>query len=1276
MIQNERLIRWKNSVKRGKMYLTPTFDVDEEVARTVSTRAGESEKPVYQIRPYDDDGGIRDAIPLINSMHEFERGRFLRDQTPTSAFEIWHEDGVITFNMVPGSPSLGRRVRDQIFEDYPNSEIRQRARPFPEMEPGQSFAGARLSLLRGSHLPIRHLDIDGFGGDGDVRDPFKNVLTRVAGNDDATVMIQWAFRPRRTRMTFQKRALRAANSLESTHTEWDWGRFKKVPVDPDETDRRAASIIRGENNTAGERRLFEVAVRALVVAPDDQAAQNRLREVVRAMGQYYEGHTKQGFYGEPALRYQPFLAECSERTVPGGVGKDLIDARELAGGVHLPDSGVNNNAIDSSHTKAGNPVPPRTPRFDFGAVGIDDPELVTPRERWREMVRHGHETPGDTDDAIWLGEGTRDGTEAGLPMDDLLHLAITGETGHGKSKEALHIFYQLIERGVGAFYGDPKDGDDAALAVALAILAGRGDDVIPIRVGSDTDHQVTFNFLEVPGETERGSKAYVDKLEPLADVVEGVLAQAGGTGRESWGERMSGITRHLVRGLGQLDLDTPPTLMSMNYAGATETDRETYADYVSDQSIPFIEDTASDVFAEYDSSSIEPWARRVNQVVESGPLREIACNPHGFSLADAVREGKIIVLFGETASDTALKMLMTALVPSLWTVTQELHHDDEEPDPPAFHAFVDELNDIVTPRMDLPQILSNARTYDFHLHGIFQDADSQVSDKVAKAFEGQADSLSVNPGTEDFAKSLASHHSEDVGYEELLDLPEYRQYVRTTDKTGEKTRSYPVNLGHPLAEIDDDVPSEEEALSLVEEREKEIGHEKRTAEEIKADDPFATASGEDVDGLKITEEVERATVQGIHDTAIRQGDRNGFVSLDDALPAVTRRLSRLDSTPDSIGDDLNDGDDLWREVVQHLNDDLLKQNGETFRAKNPRSTIATVGTDQSAGGPEHASTMWDAYPGLTWAGLDVTINDASGDAADALARPAPESEQNAPELVERLTGGGEARIESEHSTGRTKAGVTAQHVMQAANEDRRAIVLSRPEDAQNVADTLRADPPLCRSDHAVDGETRFYTSPRDLRIDGDEMTRPGSRTNVWIRDDDTGEVTLKDDGGAEHARFESVDAVFTDSNPYPDDGDRAIKKPIVPSNLLNDDAEVSEEIVTVPEDADALSDLSLVVGDGDLTAPADAVGRDETGGRGDDLDVPDRANLLLDLLREDGGGPWTTGDAHDVAHESNDDEIHVGKRAIRKYLKALADEDAIRKTEGDTPTDPNEYHLK
>ena len=161
------------------------------------------------------------------------------------------------------------------------------------------------------------------------------------------------------------------------------------------------------------------------------------------------------------------------------------------------------------------------------------------------------------------------------------------------------------------------------------------------------------------------------------------------------------------------------------------------------------------------------------------------------------------------------------------------------------------------------------------------------------------------------------------------------------------------------------------------------------------------------------------------------------------------------------------------------------------------------------------------------------------------------------------------------------------------------------------------------------------------------MARPGSRTNAWIRDEETGDVILRDGSGTEHARFPDADAVFTDRDPYPADGETTVKKPIVPDVLLDDGADPHAEIVTVPEDPDGPEDLAVLAGT-DMTVPATAIGERE--GDGDDRDA---------------GGQG----------EPAGDDLDVSRRTIRSWLGDLVDEGVLDKEPGDHAADPDEYYL-
>ncbi|GAA0260065.1 hypothetical protein ACFFQF_22010 [Haladaptatus pallidirubidus] len=190
-------------------------------------------------------------------------------------------------------------------------------------------------------------------------------------------------------------------------------------------------------------------------------------------------------------------------------------------------------------------------------------------------------------------------------------------------------------------------------------------------------------------------------------------------------------------------------------------------------------------------------------------------------------------------------------------------------------------------------------------------------------------------------------------------------------------------------------------------------------------------------------------------------------------------------------------------------------------------------------------------------------------------------------VMNRLAGAREVYIESEHTTGNSQPSQTVRNVMQAVNEGKRCLLVSREQTARRVHTTLLKEPKGCHKNHSVDGEQRFYTLTGDVAIDGEIITRPGSSDNVWVYEESSGEYVLRDDNRTEHARFENAEAIFEDATAYPMGGDRSIKAPIIPdydTDML--------DIIVVKEDAKTPADLFLYRSDGDHV-PLDMLATDD-----------------------------------------------------------------------------------
>jgi len=1302
--------------------------------------AGTVDRNAVTVRPDKDNGGIEAMDEVLEALHTVETtSPALRSETqnvsPAHAFEMRYaapdpaSERVVTLQYVPGSDGLAGTLRRQLQGQYPDSHVdTTTADLLPAVGPradrdrdGDSeryVAGATLTLRRYTLYPIKNVDLPGFRSD-----PTGSVLEEMVGAQEdadtgADVAVQIMFKPARRTWTqgvpeghgtadAGDERITGAPGIRDLSYNLTQPTYEKSPLPagtipglgwipkvgyevleqpPTKVDKQVATLLEEQQGEKGWR----LCLRVLAVSADPEVAVDRAAKTAGMFRNFYESNTEQTFVPEPLTG--DALADAVERAGRREFHEQgIVKAqREVAGLVNVPAAEhVTTNKLRWSMSKPGEGIPPGTPRFDFDGHGV--PADASTEERQVALL-----DAAEAEAPYWYGIGARHGIEAGIDVAGITnpHKFVHGESGTGKTTFLAGDIAQDLARPGGGLRLDPT-GDDVDDWLAEWPADRPAEDLIYMDLSGDFDRIPRFNFLEIPDYLEPGTREFVEFLEALAEDILEMVGVAGGSDNYVGG-LMKRIVKTVVRAMGKFD--EPATLYDVAVVSSASENLERLANRLSAEryeELTHLRDRIQQL-AEHEDKNLDALAGRLDEWVLNDNVRELICaRDPTFSVQDAVEQGtEIFVRFSDSGSDTVKHMIGNALITR--TYFAQRHH---RPDAP-FSLTVDEAQSIITSASDIETIMDQGRKFNYRVTVACQRPASQLPDGVREAILGNARTvISYAAGRTAEAKAVVDQH-DGIDASDLVNLGPFTFYVSTEDADRNPTHSYKVNAFRAPSSaremIGDPAPTDTEALK---ERSLETYGVTAAAvddgrsildEPLPGADPGAGVSEE----LTVTDAVERAVVQGVYDTACRAGDPSGSVPLGDCRAAIIRRVARLDATPDraTLDDDLAADGDLWRQLIQHVPDDLLeireRDGAPALRATSPRATLATVGGDQSAGGAGHGLLMWAAYAPLTWAGLDVEILDASGDDPDALVRPAPPAEQHAPALVKRLTGGDVARLEAEHSTGRSKPGMTAQHVLQAATEGRQAVVLARPGDAANVADTLRAAPAYCRSDHPVDGEVRYYTSPRDVRIGGAVMTRPGGRANAWVKDEATGEVVLRDGSGTEYARFEDAGAVFTDAGSYPPEGDRTVKQPIIPEIILDEGAvDPHVEILEVPEGADELADLSLRIGT-DMTVSADAVGSedrdavDHSAGGGeeipapDDLDVPATVARFYDHFQDvaEADGGVSVKEAQDLAAASGDPKLDVSRRAMQDWLSALVDQGALRREDGDHAADPTTYH--
>jgi hypothetical protein len=1228
-----------------------TITVDDALARDLYDRSQDAR--LQTVRPYKDtENGMERGMKLLTALHDPDTGMLgMRNKSEPFAFELHYSDDteLLQPRVATRSDDQFELVDRQVQSHYANSDTREVDPSFLELRPGQHIAGTTLQLRQRKEFE-RLRPIKNFRMDPDHFDigPYRSIGREMVGpahKADCDVLVQSVIKPAVSTAKWDRNnwwygidnTIDSVTGKDDGGNSVDWGQVGKEITEPiqqmgmteqqrrRENRRRERELLHEEGSrfTGGDdnepvanrsdvaklldkqrgMRGYHLCIRILAVSDDAEQAQQRVQDTAGMFRNFYDSRFQQGF--EPVN----FSSKKLYRMVQHAASRDYTDRKitfpvdTLTGVCKIP-TDIALQQFDYSMSAAGRGVPPRTSRYNWDAAGLNR-TTASRAERQRELL-----SIDDPTHPIWFGDGMRNEIEAGVEPDVLnTHLFIGGTTGVGKTTLLINYFYQLMQRGHGGLFFDPK-GEDAEDVVQL-LPEGREDDLVFIEIGADTDYEVGFNFLETPlDDPDPESQAFDSAVSSLADDFEAMLAQSG---NGDWGSRMSGITRAVVRGLAEYqvrsDEDKTVTMLDMAFLLADEEGRQRIHDMMAEERIEWIQQ-ATHVIADYSEDDLEPLVRRLWEWIFSRTVRSVASHPSAtISIEDIVREGKILVVENNSSGSTAQRLITTALIRRIWVAIQEQTKRDDEPDPPDFYAVCDEFDDIVNEHSNIQTILKQARSFGLSLTFATQNlntggGDNQgIPESIQSAIRGNCNTfLTFNPRDPDDADDIARQHSKNIDGDDITELDDYRLYMRTHDDQGDLTDSYKVKAFPPAPETlaESNVRSEAETEALIQESKERYGQPKRTDEEIKEEMFVGGAMG----GGGVAADAEAAlpdeldmedplirnrALKAMDDEAIRQEDnRREFVAVPDLLGRLRRYLPG--------GENINGPGQAWREVFQKLPDayfahrEQVSDDGEEAHTevKSLDTSYMNIGTLENDGKKEHWEQMADAYIPFTQLGFVFDIPaQTGGDMPDGLAklddalylddldaddhgritdRINNYREDHA--ILYQLAGERDAFIESEHTTGQTQPSQTIKNLAQANQEGHRCLFVCRPDDATNIHDTLVGDEPCCWSKHSEDGEKRFFTFTRDLNIDGQKITRPGAANNVWVYDENTGQYILRDTDGTEHARFDTAADIFTDASAYPAGGDRTVKPPAIPEYEFNGADPVTDvewDIITVPK---------------------------------------------------------------------------------------------------------------
>lgn len=601
-------------------------------------------------------------------------------------------------------------VQKQINGAYPSADIKEADEINIFSEKGK-VAFAALKLEKANYLPIKtYKDLP-----TDSLSLLTSALSKMGVGEGATV--QFLIQPEGKRWQDQGRSF-ISNE-------------KKREADPDKaTYSHDPKIMESVSNKV-DKPGFRVAVRVVVSAKNDAAAQSHLNNIIGAFSQFSSGNNN--FKRVPLFFKHLFMIDFIYRYMPLiKLRIPILNTEELATIFHLP-----NKTVETHHIKwlnAKNAPAPNT---------IPNSGLLLGTSRYR----------GETRDVYMsLNDRRR-------------HMYIIGKTGTGKSEFLKEMILQDIEAGHGVCAIDPHG--EFIEDILQLMPPERAEDVIYFNP-SDLERPMGLNMMEA------------DTEEQQHFVVSSVI----GLMYKLYDPHRTGIIgprfEHAIR-------NAMLTIMSRKGSTFLELVRSLTDSKFVDELLPYVKDPVvrrywTDQIAQtsdfHKSEVLDYIVSKFGRFVTNKTMRNIIGQPvSAFNFRKAMDEKKIILcnLSKGILGEEDAKFLGLILVPKVLTAAmsrQDVPMDQRS----DFFLYVDEFQNYATE--DFSVILSEARKYRLNLT-VANQFIGQIDEEVKNAVFGNVGTIiSFRIGVPD-ANFLQHEFAPTFNETDLANIEKYHVYVKT-----------------------------------------------------------------------------------------------------------------------------------------------------------------------------------------------------------------------------------------------------------------------------------------------------------------------------------------------------------------------------------------------------------------------------------------------------------------------------------------------------------------